>query len=624
MHSFSSHTVVRVFLACFILSTTTLASSAIPDHSECANSSASGQWSGCKINKSRDAVRVRATNFWLQFYAKLPARKQQNLRKAADRIVRERRQSLKQLIQADPETAYSLSLSPLDRLGLPDFVVEHMETRIHTKGDLVLTVTESIRPDPIQGSPNPQEPTQISDNPALLDINVDVPQYLAYSWSLRIGDDLRKAHVYGIHQEHQSKFNIPIHAIAIDDAVAVSDRPLYLYDKLEKSQLGFKPGEIVATSGDLPIRLPGIKAYPALERELIDNILRFGPLPATFNPNEWTTGKKRVLLFKVVFGEETEDPPYTDGDITMWLGGVQPFFLHNSKGAVSLDPLIISAPIRVRAADIYTSFSAVSTGQNILMNEALRAARAYGLDPDSYDRVIIFARQIFDDPMATAAIGGRTVMVTGFKERLDVTLTHELGHTFGFPHSNFLLPADFLDPTGPGEFREYGDEWDVMGSTDDPVIFPNLQRRHFNVFYKAIAGWLPDSAVTDAPVNGTYRLYAHDSVHALGRRAIYVDVGGGTVYWIGKRGQFPENLSMANGIEVRRVNNYTPAAFGPVELLDADWTGRAAGVCRDSQWCHSLQPGTRIQDPATRTLIQYVGSDEDIVGPYVDILIRRP
>lgn len=553
-------------------------------------------------NESYAAIIVKASNTWLQDYAKLKPLKKYLLRRTAIGVAKFRRVAFKRLIQRDPEDAILLSLSPGQRQGLPKFVLKHLETLVHEKGDLVLSITETL-------------PRVLNDSPQdSINLPVTEPPSSVSSWTVRIGQTTREAFVYGFRLQHQTKFDTPIHGVALDEHMAISGSPLYRYDPFETIQLGFKPGQIVATSGGLPIPLPDIKAFIDLEQELIDQILRFGPLPFPFHPNEWTTGIKNLLVVKVMYRNDPREPPYSDADITAWVGGANSFFIENSQGLTSFNTTVVSTPIQVREIESYR----FPGGHNILRDEALLALTAStSINPDDYDRIVFLAPQLFDDPAATAAIGGKVVTVTGETPDLRVSLAHELGHTYGFSHSGYQDLTSINPITPVGSPLEYGDAWDMMGTADLESTTGDPQRRHFNAFFKALAGWLPDTAVSDGTLGGDFRLRAHDAAVPVGTRAVFVEAGDGSTYWLGRRSQFPGNTSMVNGIEVRRVDNYPSAAYGPVLLLDLDLVFSGA----DRRDFHSL--GFEAIDAVNGITIRVVVIAEDHLGEFARVFITR-
>ena len=239
-------------------------------------------------------------------------------------------------------------------------------------------------------------------------------------------------------------------------------------------------------------------------------------------------------------------------------------------------------------------------------------------DPDAYDRFVVLTPQVFSTPRGNGDFGGKAVVVTG--ETLGFrTLAHELGHTYGFSHSNFWsVPFDH-DPIGPGTFREYGDVWDMMGSPSFDDTAANPRKTHFNAFFKWLAGWLPSPDRLDAITTRTFRLYRHDAADAAGLRAIRIDADSEKWYWLDIRRQFPWNPSMAMGIEVRRVTKSASSPYGRVELLDMEPNGGSLD--------HSLAPfGTRFgvfADAPNGIRVVVIGVGTDATGEYADVRIER-
>ena len=79
---------------------------------------------------------------------------------------------------------------------------------------------------------------------------------------------------------------------------------------------------------------------------------------------------------------------------------------------------------------------------------------------------------------------------------------------------------------------------------------------------------------------------------------------------------FEWNLSMMQGVEVRRVRNLVGSAYGPLELLDAD---PSSGTSID----HSLGPAETLEDAANGILIRVTDAGIDADGWYADVQITR-
>jgi hypothetical protein len=240
-------------------------------------------------------------------------------------------------------------------------------------------------------------------------------------------------------------------------------------------------------------------------------------------------------------------------------------------------------------------------------------ARMY--DPDAYDRVMILTPQVFSRPIARGDLGGKNVTITGDRLVLEA-LAHEFGHTYGFIHSSFWFVMFGADPIGPGDFLEYGDMWDMMGmpTLDDTAAHPRL--RHFNTYFKALAGWFPEGAIAYTTTGGIFRMYRHDAAGATGLRAIRIEGDDEKAYWLDMRRQFTWNTSMAIGIEVRRVMNDPTYTYGPLELLDMN---PEAGTSIN----HSLRRFHTFEDPATGVNVRLANVGVDAIGDYAEIVITR-
>lgn len=557
--------------------------------------------------QSLDAVIVESANGLLLEYAKLSPVKQTLLAPFAVEVARLRRAALERLIRRDPQHALLLSLSPGQRQGLPKHVVGLLETRIHAVGDLTQAVAEDLP----EGKQPPPSHT---------------------SWTARIKQTTREAFVYGVRLGHQTKYGTPLHGIAIGGVMAVDESPLYLYDDFEKWTLGFGPNDIVATSGGFPILCQSLEAFDGLRKDLLDRLLRFGPYSLSevppSSPHPWTIGPKRVLVIKADYGDRP-GALYTDDQIASVFVETGDFYEENSQGQTSLlGPTVLPELLHLPSTAAQYAMMGLDLGHDAIRDDAAAAARAYDatvggtgmFDPAYFDRFLVLTPQVLTYPVGRGDLGGKGIVISG--ERLVFpTLAHELGHTYGFTHSNFWRVGFDGDPIGPGESLEYGDVWDMMGSPffDDTDREP--RRRHFNGFFKWFAGWLTPASVADATAGGTFRLYRHDAADAGGLRAIRIDADAEKTYWLDIRRQFPWNSSMANGIEVRRVTTDPSSTrrYGQVHLLDMDPMNGASLV-------HSLTPFGPMfvfEDAGNGLRVWLTGVGVDEVGAYADVRIDR-
>ena len=332
-----------------ILATVTVAARKAPDLLEPA-----GPVAQSVLGQSLDAFIVESANTALLEYAGLSAPKQKRLALFAIEVGKLRRAALKHLIRRDPEAALRLSLTPGQRQGLPVGVLALLETRIHAVGDLTETISEAV---PLGTQPsNPRS-----------------------SWTASINQTTREAFVYGVRSGHHTKYDTPLHGIAIDGLMAVDESPLYLYDDFEKWQLGFLPDQIVATSGGLPFQLPNLQAFAALRRDLLNRILQFGPYPLSKlippgDPHPWTTGLKRVLVIQADFSDR-RGALDTEAQIVAAFDEASSFYEDNSQGRTLLTPTILPAIVPLPSTS--AAYAAMARGADPIRDDAKAAARAY-------------------------------------------------------------------------------------------------------------------------------------------------------------------------------------------------------------------------------------------------------
>jgi hypothetical protein len=544
------------------------------------------------------AAIVHSTNKLLEAYARLSEPRQKRLAFVVVPSAQIRRAALAWLIEHAPERAIELSLSPVQRAGLPQYIVDLLERRIHATGDLEQSFAETL---PIGG--DSQKP----------------PSEPQTGWTAVIGQETFQAYVYGIRSQHHTKYETPIHGIAIDSLFAVDEDPLYELDELEIIQYGYQPGSIVALIGNGLITFPDFVALQKQREALIDVILRFDPRPLEIKP--WTTGPKEMLVVRADFTDAT-DIPYTDAEILGIVAEVSSFFEQNSGGQTLIRATILPETIHLDSATTeYSRYTDHRLGLQAVKNAAYPALLDHVGDagspyhPNRFDRILVLTPRVYSgDDDAYGQIGGKMLVNAG--GGLDLpTLAHEVGHTWGFLHSGFWIVGYDESPISPtGANDDYGDLWDMMGAERAGVSDADPYKRHFNGYFKYRAGWLPVTDFVDATAGGTYRLFAHDIYSVTpGPRAIRIDAGGGLSYWLDARRRFgfDENQAMFQGIEVRRVRPYLDGQL--VELLDMK-------PREGTTLTHSLTLGpATVLDAANGITLRI----ENYSATYADVIITR-
>ncbi|MEQ1853201.1 MAG: Calx-beta domain-containing protein, partial [Chthoniobacteraceae bacterium] len=138
----------------------------------------------------------------------------------------------------------------------------------------------------------------------------------------------------------------------------------------------------------------------------------------------------------------------------------------------------------------------------------------------------------------SASVGGRGMRM---KTSSAGTFIHELGHNLGVWHANYwrTTPPSFA---GPGNNLEYGNTFDVMGSSGS--------LGQFTAHFKNIVSWLPNETHWNVTSSGTYRIHQFDyAVQDPGQRyALRIPKDVEREYWAEFRQRHATNTGFMNGL----------------------------------------------------------------------------
>jgi len=328
------------------------------------------------------------------------------------------------------------------------------------------------------------------------------------------------------------------------------------------------PAPATAAPAPLPPALSTVTATRAAavtgSRSVAVVMLNFASLPST----PWTADQVRTAVFT--------GP-----------GSVNAFEQEQSFGALNLTGILSTD------GDVFGWYTiAASTSvcdPDLWMSQANAAAAAAGVDLAGYQHHIYLFPSVGACGWAGLAdMPGRDSFINGtISTRV---MAHELGHNLGAQHASTISCLDGggvrVVFSGTCTVSEYGDPFDVMGSTD----------RQSAAFRKVGYGFIPAAATTTVTQTGTYQL-ASASLAVGGVRSLRVTRPGSADYWYlelrSPTGVF-DDYGVADpavtGVGIRLANEYGTAAR--TRLVD---TTPATATYADAP----LQPGQQFTDPVS-------------------------
>jgi hypothetical protein len=152
---------------------------------------------------------------WIQKYRLANELQKKNLLVEGIALTKERRDALIELIKNHPQRALEWAVSRENRVILPPEVQEQLETHVTGCGDYDVLIA---RP---SGQNNATLNGSLRRNPPKL-TNTQRQTIMRYAV---IGGKRYKVHVFGWRHGLTTKYNIPLHGIAVDNLLALSDAP---------------------------------------------------------------------------------------------------------------------------------------------------------------------------------------------------------------------------------------------------------------------------------------------------------------------------------------------------------------------------------------------------------------
>lgn len=543
-------------------------------------------------------------------------------------LARARRAEMRRMIVTDPQRALAVTVPAVIRQQLPAAVLAELETRHAGRGDYALQAA--------QFEPGTQG------------------REASLRRTVYLGGVTYSARSYGRREEQLSKEGASLHGIALDGEFALHENPVRLLEPGEIPADPIEPGCAACAQALAPVQPATAVNRDALEVLVVDGRLRRvhenelgalvsralraeegsnprvkplsqgpssdagSPPRAGDAPTPHTIGTKQVLVIRVDFSDVSGEPLSQAAAQTVVDGAVKTFMEDISYGQTTVVATVSAELYRMpRTASSY----ATAADNNGLHTDARNAAAAH-FTIANYDRVIVVFPNISTGRVPGSRItyaglgnvAGSNAWINGPTAFVLTTVSHELGHTYGVLHGNLWRVTDRNPLSADGNTLEYGDPFDMMGSTSATGVLRDA-RHHFSMWAKNRLGWLPDGAVNTVRSSGTYRIHRFDSRNSPRQQPLALRIyrDGVRWYWVGLRQNFSAGTPRADGAYVIWGHNQRLQT----QLLDLNTPGTSANDA-------VLTIGSTFNDAAYGITIRPIARGGDEPAQWLDVEVTVP
>ena len=461
------------------------------------------------------------------------------------------------LIKIDPQAAIANAVPMVIRQKLPQEIVALLEERPRLRGDY-----EVYGNVPMPGAKGTAEP---------------------YTRTVMGRDGKRwNAYVYGRRQWQRTMTNVSLNGVAVAKDMAVSDSPVRVLEvgelpaddgrevvescpvsgietKVEKTQAGAPPPVTEATPAfETPEQIIYVcsgghisqmseqyltdeeKAHWASLGTDLNSGAGSGPAhgPVGTIPSSWTTGNRTFLYIRCAFADNPVDPQNEQECYDM-LKQMNDYIVQTSYGRCYFTYAVPPLVILPYPLAWYSRYDAdVGGGDYVIQNHARQIARNMGYDYTSYNLDAVRWTGGPGSYGGSASVGGRGMRM---KTSSAGTFCHELGHNLGVWHANYWQTSP-PSVTGPGNNLEYGNLFDLMGSSGG--------MGQYTASFKNALSWMPQEQFWNATTSGLYRIHQTDfgTADPSYRYALRIRSDAERDYWAEFRLGHTTNVGLTNGL----------------------------------------------------------------------------